>query len=238
MSSIPADGAGAASSPGDQGSNAGNAGDRGADKGKEARTRLVAAATRLFAEKGFYGASIRDIAREMGVAKATVLHHFPDKGTLYAAVLDGVAAELDTVWAAATEGMPPAARLRALVRAYLRWSLDRESASRLVLREILDDGARPHEGGRWYLSGFVNRAASLLRDAQRQGAVHPGAPVVLLEILFALATYHSAAAPTRRRMIGDVAAAQADRSYLGEAEAAIARAWFVAKPAPPGSGPA
>ena len=117
MSSIPAADAGAESSSGDQGSNTGNGGDRGADKGLEARTRLVAAATKLFAEKGFYGASIRDIAREMGVAKATVLHHFADKGALYSAVLEGVAGELDRVWAAATEGMPPAARLRALVRA-------------------------------------------------------------------------------------------------------------------------
>lgn len=198
-------------------------------KGAEARARLVQSATALFAEKGFYGASIRDIAVALGVAKATVLHHFPDKATLYATVLEGVAAELDTVWAAATEGLPPASRLRALVRAYLRWSLDREDASRLVLREILDNGARTGEAGRWYLADFVNRAAALLRDAQRQGAVHAGSPVVLLEILFSLATYHSAAAPTRRRMIGDVAAVQADRSYLGEAEAAISRAWFVAK---------
>jgi AcrR family transcriptional regulator len=202
----------------------------GGSKGADARGRLVDAATALFAERGFYGASIRDIAQALGVAKATVLHHFPHKHALYAAVLEGVAAELDTVWAAATEGLPPAARLRALVRAYLLWSLEREVASRLVLREILDDGARPDAGGRWYLAGFVNHAAALLRDAQRQGAVHPGSPVVLLEILFALATYHSAAAPTRRRMIGEVASAQADRSYLGEAEAAVERAWFVAKP--------
>lgn len=199
-------------------------------KGAEARARLVEAATMLFAEKGFYGASIRDIAQALGVAKATVLHHFSDKSALYGAVLEGVAAELDKVWAAATEGLPPAKRLHALIRAYLRWSLERAAASRLILREILDHGARGADAGRWYLADFVNRAAALLRDAQRQGTVHAGAPVVLLEILFALSAYHSAAAPTRRRMIGEVAAAQADRSYLEEAEAAIVRAWFVAKP--------
>ena len=49
--------------------------------------KLIDIAETLFAEKGFYGTSIRDLAEGLGIAKSSLLHHFPTKEKLYAAVL-------------------------------------------------------------------------------------------------------------------------------------------------------
>ena len=59
---------------------------------KAARTRrmVLDAAERLFAERGFAGTSMRDVARASGVSQALIHHHFGRKRDLYNAVKERV----------------------------------------------------------------------------------------------------------------------------------------------------
>lgn len=52
------------------------------------REQLVWTALRLFSEKGYRGASVRDIARAAGVNEGLLYHYFSGKGDLFRAVLD------------------------------------------------------------------------------------------------------------------------------------------------------
>ena len=52
------------------------------------RDRLVAAALRLFAEKGYAATSIADVLREAGANSGSLYHFFPGKQDLLVAVLD------------------------------------------------------------------------------------------------------------------------------------------------------
>lgn len=54
----------------------------------DTRDRVLRAAEALFAERGYHGTSLRDIARRIGVKAPSLLHHFPSKQQLYLAVLD------------------------------------------------------------------------------------------------------------------------------------------------------
>jgi TetR/AcrR family transcriptional regulator, regulator of cefoperazone and chloramphenicol sensitivity len=54
--------------------------------GEQARERLLQAALRLFAEKGFAKTSIRDIGQAAGVNIASISYYFGDKAGLYRAV--------------------------------------------------------------------------------------------------------------------------------------------------------
>src|SRR5438105_11874583 len=58
------------------------------DKGTKRRDSIVDEATRLFAERGYEGASMADLAERVGLRKASLFHHFPSKDVLYAAVLE------------------------------------------------------------------------------------------------------------------------------------------------------
>lgn len=55
--------------------------------GQQARTRLLQAAVRLFADKGFAKASTREIAQAAGVNIAAISYYFGDKAGLYRAAL-------------------------------------------------------------------------------------------------------------------------------------------------------
>lgn len=56
-------------------------------QGTERREAIIEAATRIFAEKGFAGASNREIAREAGISSGLIYWYFQDKTELFQAVI-------------------------------------------------------------------------------------------------------------------------------------------------------
>lgn len=55
---------------------------------EQRRAEILRAAARLFAERGYNGTSLREVAAEVGLSPAGLIHHFPDKVSLLEAVLD------------------------------------------------------------------------------------------------------------------------------------------------------
>ncbi len=54
---------------------------------RDTRRELLDAALELFAENGFHGTGLRDIARAVGVREGTVYHHFASKEALFEALI-------------------------------------------------------------------------------------------------------------------------------------------------------
>src|SRR5690349_7041748 len=57
-------------------------------KGGERRAAIVSEAIRLFAEKGFRGATTRELASALGVTEPVLYQHFKTKRDLYAAIIE------------------------------------------------------------------------------------------------------------------------------------------------------
>lgn len=85
------------------------------------RGRILHAALKLFAEYGFSGASIRDIAREVGINSATLYAHYPAKEHVLAELIQLGHEELHRRLreATANAGPDPTDQLAALVRAHV-----------------------------------------------------------------------------------------------------------------------
>jgi len=64
---------------------------------------ILAAAKRLFSEKGLHGTSLRDLEKASGVSKGLILHHFETKENLYTAVQDLLVQEYTARMAARRE---------------------------------------------------------------------------------------------------------------------------------------
>jgi AcrR family transcriptional regulator len=100
------------------------------------RAALVAAATELFAERGFHGTPAELVVGRAGVTSGALYHHFGDKRGLFRSVLDAVERRLaDRVAAAARSGADPWQRLQLGVDEYLRACSEPE-----VRRIVLVDG--------------------------------------------------------------------------------------------------
>jgi len=89
------------------------------------RQDLLDAAARLFARQGFHAASMRDIARAVGMLPGSLYYHFPSKDDLLLAVyeegVDRIAERLD---AAVARNEAPWARLEAACVAHLEMLLE------------------------------------------------------------------------------------------------------------------
>jgi AcrR family transcriptional regulator len=104
------------------------------------RERLLQAATRLFADNGYRGASVRDICNLAGANPGAVSYHFGGKRQLYRAVLRRAAAALADMGPDAeddTDDREPISVLDALRRVLDRMQTD-DAATRLLLRDLAD----------------------------------------------------------------------------------------------------
>ncbi|MEV4954681.1 TetR/AcrR family transcriptional regulator [Paenarthrobacter nitroguajacolicus] len=86
--------------------------------GDHSREAILAAARKLFAEQGFEGTSLRQVARESSVDPAMVHHFFEGKDELFAASVELPADPAEVL--AGVETLDPAVRAEAIVRAVLR----------------------------------------------------------------------------------------------------------------------
>jgi TetR/AcrR family transcriptional regulator len=105
--------------------------------GRENLARILKAAEHVFAETGFGGATMAEIAEQAGLPKANLHYYFGTKEDLYRAVLDDIL----TVWlspiAAVEPDADPAAALAAYVHAKMEATRSRPQASRVFANEVL-----------------------------------------------------------------------------------------------------
>jgi TetR/AcrR family transcriptional regulator len=108
-------------------------------KAERTRARLLCAGERLFAERGFDGTRLEDVAAAVGIRRPSILYHFRDKQALYDAVLADVFSALYTRLAAALLGAGPfATRIEHGVSAWIDVVAERPALARLLLREVAD----------------------------------------------------------------------------------------------------
>ncbi|MET0559911.1 MAG: helix-turn-helix domain-containing protein [Solirubrobacterales bacterium] len=72
-------------------------------RGQTGREEILAAATRIFGERGISSTSLREVARAAGVSPALVVHHFGGKDGLVAAVDEAAVAAFAAAYATGGE---------------------------------------------------------------------------------------------------------------------------------------
>lgn len=99
---------------------------------------ILAAAKRLFAQRGYGGVSLDHIAKAVGASKQNLLYYFPSKEALYRRVLHGV---LD-VWLSYMDALSqrpddPEQALRDYIAGKLRFSREHPDDSRVYANEVI-----------------------------------------------------------------------------------------------------
>jgi len=107
--------------------------------GGQRREAILAAATAVFAERGYNGASVDDVASAAGVSKALIYEHFPSKKDLHASLVDREVADLFArLEANAASGAHGEALMRGGVDAFLGFVEERRTAYRMLFRDAAD----------------------------------------------------------------------------------------------------
>lgn len=197
-------------------------------KGARSREKILAVAERLFAEHGFHGSSMRDVATLAGIPLANVVYHFTKKEKLYGAVLaeigEGLVRDFDDALA---ERRDPPARLDAVVRALVAWSRKEPRQVKLLVRELLDNPTRVAKATKLPLAPVLVRLAELIEEGIRVGVFREVVPEAAALHLVGALSYFVAARPTLRRIVGAAREAKIEARYEREAMT-FARSMLVA----------
>ncbi|MEU8249044.1 helix-turn-helix domain-containing protein [Nonomuraea sp. NPDC048916] len=146
------------------------------DERERARDQLVDTALRLFAERGYVGVRVEDIAKAAGISRATFYKHFSEReeilAELFARLLGGE--PVSPRPGAATEALP---RIRELLTGAAARMVASEQLARFVYTLPIRHAALLGQGTRPPVLEAVER---VVEDAAAVGALRTDVPPMLI----------------------------------------------------------
>lgn len=145
-------------------------------KRTERRASILAVAKVLFAERGYHGVSVDDIARRLGVSPAVLYQHFRSKEALYRAVVDTISSTRENYIEAVLDGpLDFASVLKRMTGVFIRSVAADPDYLRMEMLAALEDNpaARQFFQSRWkpfvdYIEASVDELARENRIPQLQ----------------------------------------------------------------------
>ena len=145
------------------------------------RARLLEAAGRAVAARGYAGATIDDVVRGAGVSKKTFYEHFADKEGCFLAAYEAAGEELfRRVLEAHGTSDDWMERTRAGIAAYLRWLAAEPALARVFLIEVAAAGPRAAQAR----ERLRDRYAVLMRERQEEARADISSLPVLPDEVF------------------------------------------------------
>jgi TetR/AcrR family transcriptional regulator, cholesterol catabolism regulator len=119
---------------------------------------ILNAALEAFAKAGFYGASVRDVAKGAGTSLSNLYNYFPSKSDLLVAVLQNANEDMQNSITVSVQaaGNSATERVTAAVSGLVRFAIDQRYAAQISMSEIR------------YLSGPQRDALVASRDETQQ----------------------------------------------------------------------
>ncbi len=145
-------------------------------KASERKATILAVAKVLFADKGYHGVSVDEIADRLGVSPAILYRHFPSKEALYAAVLNAIACKRESYVEEVVEsdGSFPD-MLRRLTRIYIDSVAKDPDYLRMEMQSALEGSAATQQffENRWRpFTDFIEYSLKELASAGQVGPVN------------------------------------------------------------------
>ena len=173
---------------------------RRGEKGRRTAERILDVAEEVFAEKGFEGATLRDVADRVGIRIPSLYNPFASKARLYAAVLErGIGPVLRTLAASAVDDQQSRSRILEDTLAALA---ERPNLPRLVLHETLAGGRHLRKMLEEWLGPVLRQAQQLVESGPAAERWKPEQLPHLVLAMYNIVVGYFAAAPIYRDLDG------------------------------------
>lgn len=170
---------------------------RDPDEVQSSRHKILDTAERLFAQHGFAGVGLREVADRVGLGKSSLFHHFPSKVRLYGAVVERVFRDFDARLASCDGGGKSAIdRLHAWTDTAIDALTEHPSWAALLLRRVfegevldLEDEGRIEQ----VFDGIIARVSAALRDGIDSGEIRAVSIPHTIHTLIGMTVFYFAA---------------------------------------------
>lgn len=147
------------------------------------------AALDVFAERGFAGTRLEEVARRAGVSKGTVYLYFDSKEALFKASVEAaITPALEAAEALAADSTkPPAEALRCFVFGW--WEMVGSTKLGALPRLLVAESGNFPELGVWFHENMLRRAlravVAIIKLGIRRGEFRPVEPMLAARVVFA-----------------------------------------------------
>lgn len=176
---------------------------------------VLDAAFRAFADRGYEGTTLRELAKELGVSHNLLNVRFGTKENLWRSAVDAQVARIAPQVFAAFDALDleEEARLRELVRRFCRWAAANSEFVALSYVEGRRSTWRLEYIVDAYIGPFKRRLDDLLAAVAAKRPVHPISTGALMSLLVQGVGFYFASAPMLNRLgVGaEIAADEAER---------------------------
>jgi TetR/AcrR family transcriptional regulator len=165
----------------------------------DTRQRVLDAAEAVFAERGFGGASTREIAARAGIAKRMLFYYFASKEAVYRAVLERVVSGMVGIHEQFRSDPGPIGLAEAM-EGITHFAAANLSAVRVLTREMMDGGPYMAELAESYLGPLFAAGAAEVERNMDAGIFRPGDPMHVLINVAGLTLYYFQMLPLLERI--------------------------------------
>ena len=110
----------------------------------DTKKKILKVTGSLFAKRGYFGVSMDEIAKEVGVAKSALYYHFESKEALYKELMEDSVKELKKeIKGALEEGYTPVNTVFNLIRTFLDYTLKHPEINLLTSLDVGTDEKLP-----------------------------------------------------------------------------------------------
>jgi len=172
------------------------------------REKILDVAESRFAQRGYAGVGLRELADAAGLGKSSLFHHFASKAVLYAAVLDRVLERLEARVLPASEGDGSSlVRIESAVDALIDALAEHPTSARLLLRALFEDDDLPQDApdvrrGEARIAAIMGRLSSLIDEGIAAGEMRPVSIGDALQTLIGATVYHFASGEFGEGLVG------------------------------------
>lgn len=138
--------------------------------GKERREQLITIGRSVFAERGFEGASVEEIAARAGVSKPVVYEHFGGKEGLYAVVVDREMVRLEGLITNSLARGRSRQRVECAVLALLTYVEEHTDGFQILVRDVTPGGEHSYST---MLNDAVTQVSHILGQAFTRTGLDP-----------------------------------------------------------------
>jgi len=173
------------------------------------REKILEVAEARFAQRGYAGVGMRELALAAGLGKSSLFHHFASKADLYTAVIERVIARIEAhVLPALGRAGGVLAQIDAAVDALIDALAEHPTTARLLLRSLVEDeelAAAPPEGMAAVearIAALVARFTSLLAEGVAAGELRRASAPDAVQTLIGATVYHFASGEFGEAVLG------------------------------------
>lgn len=150
------------------------------EKRGETLKRILEASRHVFAEKGFSGARVDEIAKRAGVNKATLYYHVGDKRALYAEALHNT---IGTAAQRIMEGLRESKSPEDMMKKYLKILADtfdeNPQVPRMMMRELASGGQNLPDIFFQDLFSILKTLSSIIEEGKSKGVFSDTLPLLV-----------------------------------------------------------